>query len=90
MDMVVENMPILDEAKNAVEIVVHISEKLEDMQRNNLVVALENEDGIVSAVFCPLRYHLMLVRYDRDQYSSQDVLGAVSAHKLQARLIGPI
>ena len=90
MDMVVENMPILDEAKNAVEIVVHISENLEDMQRNNLVVALENEDGIVSAVFCPLRYHLMLVRYDRDQYSSQDVLGAVSAQKLQARLIGPI
>lgn len=90
MDMVVENMPILDEAKNAVEIVVHISENLEDMQRNNLVVALEDEDGIVSAEFCPLRYHLMLVRYDRDQYSSQDVLGAVSAQKLQARLIGPI
>mgnify|MGYP001813217352 FL=1 len=90
MDMVVKNMPILDEAKNAVEIVVHISENLEDMQRNNLVVALENEDGIVSAVFCPLRYHLMLVRYDRDQYSSQDVLGAVRAQKLQARLIGPI
>ena len=90
MDMVVENMPILDEAKNTVEIVVHISENLEDMQRNNLVIALENEDGIVSADFCPLRYHLMLVRYDRDQYSSQDVLGAVSAQKLQARLIGPI
>jgi len=90
MDMVVENMPILDEAKNAVEIVVHISENLEDMQRNNLVIALENEDGIVSAEFCHLRYHLMLVRYDRDRYSSQDVLGAVSAQKLHARLIGPI
>jgi len=90
MDMVVENIPILDEAKNTVEIVVHISENLEDMQRNNLVIALENEDGIVSAEFCHLRYHLMLVRYNRDQYSSQDVLGAVSAQKLQARLIGPI
>ena len=90
MNQVVQDMPILDEAKNAVEIVVHISENLEDMQRNNLVVALENEDSIVSAEFCPLRYHLMLVRYDRDQYSSQDVLGAVSAQKLQARLIGPI
>jgi len=31
MDMVVENMPILDEAKNTVEIVVHLSENLEDM-----------------------------------------------------------
>ena len=90
MDMVVENMPILDEAKNAVEIVVYISENLEDMQRNNLVIALGNEDGIVSAEFCHLPYHIMLVRYDRDHYSSQDVLGAVSAQKLQARLIGPI
>ena len=34
MDMVVENMPILDEAKSTVEIVVHISENLEDMQRS--------------------------------------------------------
>ena len=90
MDMVVENMPILDEAKNTVEIVVHISENLEEMQRSNLVTALETNDGIVSAEFCPLRYHLMLVRYDRDQYSSQDVLSAVSEKKLQARLIGPI
>jgi hypothetical protein len=30
------------------------------------------------------------VRYDREQYSSQDVLSAVDAQKLQARLIGPI
>ena len=90
MDQVVEHMPILNEAKNAVKIVGHVSENLEDRQRNKLVVALEKEDGIVSAVFCPLRYHLMLVRYDRDQYSSQDVLSAVGAQKLQARLIGPI
>lgn len=90
MDQVVHEMPPLDEAKNSVEIVVHVSESLEDMQRKNLVSALEKEAGIVSAEFCPLRYHLMLVRYDRDQYSSQDVLSAVGAQKLQARLIGPI
>jgi len=90
MDQVVNDMPVLDVAKNTVEIVVHISEGLDDAQRNNLVVALEQNKGIVSAEFCPLRYHLMLVRYDRDQYSSQDVLSAVSDRKLQARLIGPI
>jgi hypothetical protein len=83
-------MPLTNAAINTVEIVVHISESLDDAQRNNLMVALEQNDGIVSAEFCPLRYHLMLVRYDRDQYSSQDVLGAVSDQKLQARLIGPI
>jgi hypothetical protein len=90
MDQVVHDMPTLDVAKNTVEIVAHISESLDDVQRNNLVVALEQNDGIVSAEFCPLRYHLMLVRYDRDQYSSKDVLNAISDRKLQSRLIGPI
>jgi hypothetical protein len=90
MDQIVRDMPTLNVAKNTVEIVVHISETLDDAQRNNLVVALEQKGAIVSAEFCPLRYHLMLVRYDRDQYSSQDVLSAVSDRKLQARLIGPI
>jgi len=90
MDQVANEMPTLNEAKSTVEIVVHISENLDDSQRNNLVVALGQNEGIVSAEFCPLRYHLMLVRYDRDQYSSQDVLSAVGVQKLQARLIGPI
>ena len=90
MDQVVHEMPTLDVARNTVEIVVHISENLDDIQRNNLVVALEENVGIVSAEFCPLRYHLMLVRYDRERYSSQDVLNAVSDRELQARLIGPI
>jgi hypothetical protein len=90
MHQVVQDMPVLNTAKNAVEIVVHVSEDLEDEQRNSLVSALEKEEGIVSAEFCPLRYHLMLVRYNRDRYSSQDVLTAVGAQKLQARLIGPI
>lgn len=90
MDQVVQEMPGLNVAKSTVEIVVHISENLDDTRRNNLVAALQQNNGIVSAEFCPLRYHLMLVRYDRDQYSSQDVLNAVSDQKLQARLIGPI
>jgi hypothetical protein len=37
-----------------------------------------------------LRYHLMLVRYDRDMYASQDVLGRVTSHNVSARLIGPV
>ena len=90
MDQVVNEMPILDVAKDTVEIVVHVTETLDDIQRNNLVVALEQNEGIVSAEFCPLRYHLMLVRYDRDRYCSQDVLSAVNDQNLQARLIGPI
>ena len=90
MNQVIQEMPTLNVAKDTVEIVVHVTESLDDAQRNNLVAALQQNDRIVSAEFCPLRYHLMLVRYDRDEYSSQDVLNAVSDQKLQARLIGPI
>jgi len=90
MDQALHHIPTLSEAENSVEIVVHVSENLEDQQRRNLLAALEQEDVIVSAEFCPLRYHLMLVRYDRGRYSSQDVLRAVRAQKIQARLIGPI
>ena len=87
MDQVVQNMSILDEVTNTIEIVVHVSENLEDRQRNNLVVALEEEYGIVSAEFCPFRYHLMLVRYDANMYSSQDLLASVRSQNVNARLM---
>ena len=81
---------IESEPANTVEIIVHISEILGETRRNDLVDALEKEESIVSAEFCPLRYHLMLVRYDRDISSSQDVLASVRTQNYNARLIGPV
>jgi len=81
---------IRSEPAHTVEIVVHVSEDLEEGQRTDLVSALEQYQGISSAEFCPLRDHLILVRYDRDQYSSQDVLASVRSQQLHARLIGPV
>ena len=81
---------IESEPEHTVEIVVHISETLGEVRRRNLVTALIQDSGIVSAEFCPLRYHLMLVRYDRDNYSSQDVLASVRSQNTNARLIGPV
>lgn len=81
---------IKSEPARTVEIVVHITEDLGEQQRGNLVAALNSNAGIVAAEFCPLRYHLMLVRYDADLYSSQDVLDRVKSQNVIARLIGPI
>jgi hypothetical protein len=78
------------EPEHTVEIVVHITETLGEQQRGDLVAALEDSRGITTAEFCPLRYHLMLVRYDRDLYSSQDVLNRVQSQNINARLIGPV
>ncbi len=62
-----------------VEIIVHIDETLGEARRGDLVEALEGVDGISSAEFCPLRWHLMLVNYDRDKLNSQEVLTSVAA-----------
>ena len=81
---------IESEPDHTVEIVVHITETLGEQQREELVAALEDSGGITTAEFCPLRYHLMLVRYDRDLYSSQYVLDRVTSQNVDARLIGPV
>ena len=81
---------IESEPDNTIEIVVHITETLGDQRREDLVTALEGNGGITAAEFCPLRYHLMLVRYDRDLHSSQDVLERVTSQNVKARLIGPV
>lgn len=75
---------------NKVEIVIHIDDTLGDARRDDLTTALEGRDGIFTAEFCPLRFHLMLVDYDREKFSSQDVLQLVSKENITAQLIGPM
>jgi hypothetical protein len=81
---------IENEPDHTVEIIVHITESLGEQQRGDLIAALEGYGGITAAEFCPLRYHLLLVRYDRDLYSSKDVLERVTSQKVSGRLIGPV
>ena len=88
MEQAIHNIEVVPE--HTVEIVVHISETLVEQQRNNLVVTLENVDRIVAVTFCPKRCHLMHVKYDRDRYSSADVLNSITAQNVNARLIGPV
>jgi hypothetical protein len=82
--------PLKNEIRKTVEIVVHVNEELDEGQRNNLTSALKSTDGITDAEFCPLRWHLMLVRYDRDVYSSQAVLNNIASQDVHAQLIGPV
>jgi hypothetical protein len=81
---------IKNEASKTVEIVVHVNEELNESQRNKLTSQLKRADGITDAEFCPLRWHLMLVRYDRDACSSQAVLKNIASQQIHAQLIGPV
>jgi hypothetical protein len=81
---------MIDQPARNVEIVVHVDETLGESQRSELVDFLVSTDGIESAEFCPLRWHLMLVQYNRESLNSQDVLGRVHARNVHAELIGPV
>jgi len=76
--------------KQNVEIIVHVDESLDEEQRNELISMLEQDEAINSAEFCPLRYHLMLVNYNRHMLASHQVLGRVISQNVHAELIGPV
>jgi hypothetical protein len=78
------------EPEHKVEIVVHVDQTLDEGQRSELVSSLEDSEGIYGAEFCPLRYHLMLVQYDRKRMISQEVLGRITSQSIQAELVGPV
>ena len=81
---------IQQEPAHNIEIIVHVDETLGEPKRADLVNSLESMNGIKSAEFCPLRYHLMLVNYDRNLLDSQDVLTGVVSNNIHAELIGPV
>ena len=81
---------IQQEPAHNIEIIVHVDETLGEPRRADLVNSLEGINGIKSAEFCPLRYHLMLVNYDRNMLDSQEVLTSVVSQNIHAELIGPV
>jgi hypothetical protein len=79
-----------DETNNSVEIIIHINQTLDDITRSGLQAAILEDKRVYSAEFCPLRYHLLLVQYDRTKLNSGDVLSKVVGRKLSAQIVGPI
>jgi hypothetical protein len=79
-----------DQLNNNVEIILHINETLDGVTRNGLQAAILEDKGVYSAEFCPLRYHLLLVQYDRTKLNSRDILSKVVAQNLSAQIVGPI
>ena len=80
----------MSEANKGVEIIVHIDDELDETQRKELVETVMADDNVFSAEFCPLRYHLVMVRYDRHKTTSMDILKKVKQKNLCAQLVGPI
>jgi hypothetical protein len=73
-----------------VEIVVHVDDVLGEAEQAELVSDLKKHSGVEQAHFTPGRAHLLVIDYDRDQTSAQDVLEQVKRDNLRAELVGPM
>ena len=80
----------METVSQKMEVVIHVTDELDEASRDTLKGDLETKQGIFSAEFCPIHHHLMLINYDRNGTTSRDVLGHVAARTTDARLIGPI
>jgi hypothetical protein len=69
------------------EIVVHISDELDELQQQALISMLYGQHGIVDAKTAELRGHVMVAKFDRQSMSSQDAINAYKAMKLDASCI---
>ncbi len=80
----------MEQLNHKVEVIVHVNEGLDKDRRNDISRSLKERGGVYSADFCPSRYHLMLVDYDRNQLSSGDILQHIRNQNIHAQLIGPV
>jgi hypothetical protein len=71
-----------------VDVTIHIDENLEESQRQGLVEAVRQQEGVVSVGYHDDKPHLMIVEYNPEQVNSQQLLGLVKGQGVHAELIG--
>jgi hypothetical protein len=71
-----------------VDVTIHIGENLEESQRQGLVEAVRQREGVVSVGYHDDKPHLMMVEYNPAQVNSQQLLGLVKGQGVHAELIG--
>jgi hypothetical protein len=71
-----------------VDVTVHVDESLGEDKRKELEAGLRALDGTVSVGFAPGKPHLLLVQYNSQRTSSEQVLGCVKSAGVHAELLG--
>ncbi len=70
------------------DIMLHIKEDLDANEMLSLENQMRDQTGVIALGYHDTRPHLMIVEYNRDTTSAQNLLHAVEDHGLHARLIG--
>jgi len=72
---------------NMSDILLHINETLDKDERSAFKAKMRDQTGVVSLGYHDARPHLMIVEYNKDTTTSQNLLHAAHEHGLNAKLV---
>lgn len=70
------------------DVLVHVSEKTSDDEKNYLVHQLRALNSVIAPRFCEDRGYLLLVSYNSDAINALTLLNAVQQNDFHAQLVG--
>ncbi|MEN8251042.1 MAG: hypothetical protein ABFS32_19065 [Bacteroidota bacterium] len=73
---------------NLPEVLIHVSEKQNDSEKNELVEQLRNVDGVIAPRFSQESEHLLFVSYNSDTTNATALLDMVKQNGFKAQLVG--
>ena len=73
---------------NLPEVLIHVSEKPNESEKNELVEQLRILDGVVAPGFSQEKEYLLFVSYNSDTISATALLDKVKENGFKAQLVG--
>lgn len=70
------------------DVLVHVSDKINDDEKGNLVKELRNLNGVIAPRFNEHKEHLLLVSYNSDAINSLTLLNEIKGKGYKAQLVG--
>ncbi len=73
---------------NLPEILIHLSEKPNESEKEELVKQLRDLDGVIAPRFSQEKEHLLFVSYNSDTINAAALLDKVKQNGFKAQLVG--
>jgi len=73
---------------NLPEVLIHVSDKPNESEKNELVEQLRELDGVIAPRFSQEKEHLLFVSYNSDTLNATKLLDKVKESGFKAQLVG--
>jgi hypothetical protein len=70
------------------DVLIHVSDKINDYEKGNLVKELRNLNGVIAPRFNQNKEHLLLVSYNSEAINSLTLLNEIKGKGYKAQLVG--